>query len=108
LQRQLLCNIFWESHVDLEIFRSKPESNRSEEQKLLFGAASDVETFAVISRFIANRIAVFFKRIRGEAIKQGRMCHALVQNWVSALPINLFDNLVNSVAGLTSCTFLTP
>lgn len=29
-----------ESHMDLATFRTKAESNRSEEQKLLFGAAS--------------------------------------------------------------------
>ena len=66
--------------------RTKPESNRSEEQKLLFGTAPYINPIAACySRCIRLRVAFFFEGICGEAFEQGWVCHALVQNRVTAV-----------------------
>ncbi len=83
---QLLFNTVKQRHADPAMNRTKPESNRSEEQKLLFGTAPYINPIAACySRCIRLRVAFFFEGICGEAFEQGWVCHALVQNRVTAV-----------------------
>jgi hypothetical protein len=106
---QLLCSTVKQFHVDPAMNRTKPESNRSEEQKLLFGTAPYINPIAACyPRCIPIRVAFFFKGICGEAFEQGWVCHALVQNWVtSILPTAVYFGLTASLIML-QCLQVAP